>query len=128
VRETELTQYLEGKRDAAWLKAAVAALRDPALVADLAAPVTLSRDDLIRLCDAHLSDGLAADALGRLATAILGSDRLVWDETSLEGELVAEVLWDWSSPDAEAGLSSETIALHRRLLVHPPKPKLTSPN
>jgi hypothetical protein len=128
VRETELTQYLKGERDTAWLQAAIASLGDPALVADLGATVSLSRDDLIRLCDAHLADGLSTADLGTLATAILGSDRLVWDETSLEGELVAEVLWDWSSPDSESGLSSETIALHRKLLVNPPKPKLTSPN
>jgi hypothetical protein len=128
VRETELQQYLEGARDTKWLLAAIAELSDPALDADLPAALTLSRDDLIRLCDAHLEEGLDAGALGTLATAILASDRLVWDETSLDGELVAEVLWDWSSPDSENGLSSETIALHRKLLANPPKPKLTSSN
>ncbi|HJQ98497.1 MAG TPA: hypothetical protein VJ826_09290 [Candidatus Polarisedimenticolaceae bacterium] len=128
MRESELTQYLKGERDTAWLSAAIQSLEEPALDADLRAAVSLSRDDLIRLCDAHLADGLAPAALETLATAILGSDRLVWDETSLDGELVAEVLWDWSSPDSESGLSSETIALHRKLLLNPPKPKLTSPN
>ena len=69
-----------------------------------------------------------AKGLEALATAILGSDHLVWDETSLDGELVAEVLWDWSSPDSDAGLTTETIALHKKLLLNPPKPKLTSQN
>ena len=128
MKETELQQYLKGERDTTWLAREIEALSDPALDADLRAAVTLSRDDLVRLCDAHLTGGLAPQALERLATAILGSDRLVWDETSSDGELVAEVLWDWSSPDSENGLSSETIALHRKLLVKPPKPKLTSPN
>jgi hypothetical protein len=128
VKETELQQYLNGERDTTWLAREIEALPDPALDADLRAAVTLSRDDLIRLCDAHLTGGLSPSALETLATAILGSDRLVWDETSLDGELVAEVLWDWSSPDSENGLSSETIALHRKLLENPPRPKLTSPN
>lgn len=128
MKESQLREFLDGKRDAAWLADAIGSLHDGALVADLPAAVHLSRDDLIRLCDAHLVGGLAPQALGALATAILGSDRLTWDETSLDGELVAEVLWDWSSPDAEDGLRSDAIALHRRLLVHPPKPKLTSPN
>ena len=128
MKETELQQYLKGERDTTWLAGAIEALPDGALDADLRAAVMLSRDDLIRLCDAHLTGGLAPSALETLATAILRSDRLVWDETSLDGELVAEVLWDWSSPDADGGLSSETIALHKKLLANPPKPKLTSPN
>jgi hypothetical protein len=127
VRETELTQYLKGERDTAWLQAAIASLGDPALVADLGATVSLSRDDLIRLCDRTLRTASPPPISGP-RDRDPRSDRLVWDETSLEGELVAEVLWDWSSPDSESGLSSETIALHRKLLVNPPKPKLTSPN
>lgn len=128
MRETELQQFLHGERDAAWLKDAIASLDDRALVADLSSAVHLSCRDLVRLCDAHLDGAVPASALEALATAILGSDRLVWDETSLDGELVAEVLWDWSSPDSDAGLTTEAVALHRKLLLDPPKPKLTSPN
>ena len=128
MRETELQQFLKGERDAAWLREAIAALDDRALVADLGAAVSLSCKDLVRLCDAHLDGTVEAKGLEALATAILGSDRLVWDETSLDGELVAEVLWDWSSPDSDAGLTTETIALHKKLLLNPPKPKLTSQN
>ena len=128
MRETELQQFLKGERDAVWLKDAIASLDDRALVADLGSAVRLSCQDLVRLCDAHLDGTVAASGLEALATAILGSDRLVWDETSLDGELVAEVLWDWSSPDSDAGLTTEAVALHRKLLLDPPKPKLTSPN
>ena len=128
MRETELQQFLQGKRDAAWLKDAIASIREGALVADLETAVSLSCKDLVRLCDACLDGAVSASGLETLATAILGSDRLVWDETSLDGELVAEVLWDWSSPDGDAGLTTESVALHRKLLANPPKPKLTSPN
>ena len=128
MRETELQQFLQGERDALWLKDAIASLDDRALVADLGSAVHLSCRDLVRLCDAHLDGTVSASGLEALATAILGSDRLVWDETSLDGELVAEVLWDWSSPDSDAGLTTEAVALHKKLLLDPPKPKLTSPN
>lgn len=128
VTERELAEFMDGDRDADWLTEKASQLEVAPLSADLEMPLILTRDDLIRLCDAHLDGPLPLETLSHLAAAILASDNLAWDETTQDGELVAEVLWEWSTPETETGLTTESVSIHRQTLESPPKPKLTSQN
>jgi hypothetical protein len=117
MKESELRSFLEGDVDAAWLEQALE--RDDApspLVTDLDAPVRLTSEELMRLCDAHIEGGLSTDDLQAVAGLILESDNFAWDEDSPEGELVAEVLWDWAMPEDEAPPTSEVVLACRRKL------------
>lgn len=110
MRESDLKGFLEGDRDVSWLSDALASVAGtPALVADLDDPMVLTPDEIRRLCDAHLAHGLSPVGLQAVAGLILESDNFAWDEDSSEGELVAEILWDWAMPEDETPPSSEAV-------------------
>ena len=44
------------------------------------------------------------------------SDNFGWDEATPEGELVAEILWDWAMPEDEAPPSTESVQACRERL------------
>lgn len=117
MRESDLRNFFEGDVDGAWL---ARALERPdgagTLVTDLPAPVLLTPEELLRLCDAHLMEGFPTDGLQAVAGLILESDNFAWDEESPEGELVAEILWDWAMPEDEAPPTSEAVSAYRRKL------------
>jgi hypothetical protein len=117
MKESEIRSFFEGDVDAAWLSRA---LEDDAkatqLEADLDNAICLTTDEMRRLCDAHLSGGLPVDGLQAVAGLILESDNFGWDEGSPEGELVAEILWDWAMPEDEAPPTTEAVLACRERL------------
>jgi hypothetical protein len=117
MRESDLKSFLEGDVDASWLDRALEE-HDGAgtLVTDLDDPVRLTSEEVLRLCDAHLAGGLSADGLQAVAGLILESDNFAWDEETPEGELVAEILWDWAMPEDEAPPTSDAVSACRRRL------------
>jgi hypothetical protein len=110
MKESDILSFLEGDVDAVWLGRA---LEDDAaatqLEVDLNNSIVLTSEEIRRLCDAHLSGGLPVDGLQAVAGLILESDNFGWDEASPEGELVAEILWDWAMPEDEAPPTTETV-------------------
>jgi hypothetical protein len=117
MKESDIRSFLEGDIDAAWLSRALendsAALE---LIADLDEAVCLTPEEMRRLCDAHLSEGLPADGLQAVAGLILESDNFGWDEGTAEGELIAEILWDWAMPEDEAPPSTAAVQACRERL------------
>src|SRR5262247_3606318 len=117
MRESELRSFFEGDVDAAWLgRALERGNAATSLVTDLERTVRLTPEEMLRLCDAHIEGGLSSDDLQAVAGLILESDNFAWDEESPEGELVAEVLWDWAMPEDEAPPTSEAVLECRRKL------------
>ena len=116
MKESELRSFFEGDVDATWLGRALERGNASSLVTDLDSPVRLTSDEMVRLCDAHIEGGLSSDELQVVAGLILESDNFAWDEDSAEGELVAEVLWDWAMPEDEAPPTSEAVLECRRKL------------
>jgi len=118
MKESELRSFLEGDVDAAWLGRALEhGDNATSLVTDLDAPVRLTPEEILKLCDAHLEGALSPDHLQAVAGLILESDNFAWEEETAEGELVAEILWDWAMPEDEAPPTSEAVVLCRRKLV-----------
>jgi hypothetical protein len=117
MRESDLRNFFEGDVDGVWLGQALEANGAPDLLeSDLPNPMRLTADELLRLCDAHLAEGLSVECLQTVAGLILESDNFAWDEDSPQGELVAEVLWDWAMPEDEAPPTSEAISACRKKL------------
>ena len=117
MRESDLRNFFEGDVDGTWLAQALEHTNGAgALESDLNNPVRLTPEEILRLCDAHLIEGLPADGLQAVAGLILESDNFAWDEESPEGELVAEILWDWAMPEDEAPPTSEAVSACRRKL------------
>jgi len=117
MKESDIRSFLEGDIDASWLSRA---LEDDAsaleLIADLDEAVCLTPEELRRLCDAHLREGLPADGLQAVAGLILESDNFGWAEDTPEGELIAEILWEWAMPEDEAPPSTEAVLACREKL------------
>ncbi len=117
MKESDLKGFFEGDVDAAWLGQALDDARAAtSLEPDLDDPMHLTLEDMVRLCDAHLGGGVSVDGLQAVAGLILESDNFAWDEDTPEGELVAEVLWDWAMPEDEAPPSSEAVVACRMKL------------
>jgi hypothetical protein len=117
MKESDIRGFLDGDVDAAWLSRV---LEDDAsateLVADLDEAVCLTPEEMRRLCDAHLSGCLPVDGLQAVAGLILESDNFGWDEGTPQGELVAEILWDWAMPEDEAPPTTEAVLACRERL------------
>lgn len=117
MKESDIRSFFDGAVDAAWLKRV---LEDDAaateLVADLDDAVCLTPEEMRRLCDAHLQGDLPVDGLQAVAGLILESDNFGWDEGTPEGELVAEILWDWAMPEDEAPPTTEAVLACRERL------------
>lgn len=81
----------------------------------------ITRDMLIRLCDAARERQLSPVSLRAVAFAILASDHFEWHD-----ELVAEVLHDWSSPEVNYSLDPDNLERFRAWLTrdepYPEKP------
>jgi hypothetical protein len=74
---------------------------------------------LVKLCDAVLAGKINAKHLELIGFALIGSDCFIWngDDTEGGGELVADVLHDWASPEINYPLTAENIAKFRVLLL-----------
>ncbi len=117
MKESDIRSFLDGDVDAAWLGRRLEdASSATELVADLTGSVRLTPEEIRRLCDAHLAGGLPVDGLQAVAGLILESDNFAWDEDTPEGELVAEILWDWAMPEDEAPPTKEAVLACRERL------------
>jgi hypothetical protein len=117
MRESDLRSFLDGDVDAMWLSRALEESGSATeLVVDLHEAVCLRPEEMRRLCDAHLDGGLPADGLQAVAGLILESDNFGWDEGTAEGELVAEILWDWAMPEDEVPPTTEAVHACRKRL------------
>jgi hypothetical protein len=118
MKESEIRSFFEGDVDAAWLSRVLENDGSATeLVADLDESVCLTPGEIRRLCDAHLDGGLPVDGLQAVAGLILESDNFGWDESTSEGELVAEILWDWAMPEDEAPPTTQAVQACRERLV-----------
>jgi hypothetical protein len=64
--------------------------------------------ELIRLCDAALSETFSPESLIAVALALMASDTFWWDD-----EVISEVLADWSAPEINYPLTAGTLRMHR---------------
>jgi hypothetical protein len=62
--------------------------------------VTITREMLVRLCDAALAGSISAAALETIAFAIVASDHFRWED---DDGVVGRVLLDWASPEINPG-------------------------
>ena len=86
-------------------------------MADLTEPFSITTAHLVRLCDAVLAGKLPPVGLADVGFALVASDHFAWDTDTLEGERVAETIWDWSAPEVNYRLTPETVQKFRHRLL-----------
>lgn len=118
MREEELKRYFVGEATvdelANELRGSIVELGNLASavrIADMDGTFELNRHHLIMLCNAINQKHLQAEALSAIAFALLASDAFEWDD-----EVISEVLSDWSAPEINFELNTETISMHREWL------------
>jgi hypothetical protein len=71
---------------------------------------------LVRLCDAILDRSLPAEILKPIGLCVVASDNFAWADT-FTGDLVAQTINDWASPETSYPLTRTNIELFRERLV-----------
>jgi hypothetical protein len=96
------------------------------VIEDMEVSFRLTREHVLLLCAAGLSNELNSEALTVIAFALLASDRFEWDD-----DVVSETLQDWSCPEINFPMNADTLRMHRSWLtasIEPPnRPNLPSP-
>jgi hypothetical protein len=82
-------------------------------VIDMDQPFTLSRTDIIKLCNAGIDETLSADALNAIAFSLIATDQFDWDGD----DLISEVLHDWSAPEINYPLTPSNLLLNKSWLL-----------
>jgi len=117
MRESVLAEFLSGKVIAGELRLELADVVGTNtlqvgenMILDLSSDLEIGRDHLIRLCEAFLKGDLDSDQLEAIAFFLIGSDHFMWNSDFKEGELVAEILFDWSAPEINYELTKENVS------------------
>jgi hypothetical protein len=118
MREQILKQFCSGDVDADTLAADVSGsvtyldhIHSTVQIEDMREPFTLKREHVLRLCDAARAGILPSESLSATAFALMASDTFEWDD-----EIISEVLGDWSCPEVNYPLTTDTLAMHRSWL------------
>jgi hypothetical protein len=101
-------------------------LRSTVGVEDMRGSFPVSRQHVIRLCDAFLGQALNADSLSTIAFVLLASESFEWDD-----DVTSDVLSDWSAPEINFELNEKTINMQRGWLmgsVEPHPRRMTLPS
>jgi len=72
---------------------------------------------LVSLCDAVLAGQLPAADLSIIAFCLVASDRFLWDAETPNGNVIAETLHEWDSPEINYALNAQTVAKFRHRLL-----------
>jgi hypothetical protein len=119
MREETIATFVTGDLDAEVLNSEALesiahydAVRTAIAVTDLDTEFVLSRDHVIRLCDAAIQGKLSGAALNAVAFALIATDHFAWDD-----DIIAEVLNDWSAPEINYPLTPLNLAMHRDWLL-----------
>jgi len=78
---------------------------------------TVTRTDLIKLCDLVLEGKLDFNLLGSIAFQLIGSDYFDWDSNDQDGEIVSNTIFDWDNPEINYPLTKENIQLWKQYLM-----------
>jgi hypothetical protein len=123
MHEAILRDFLSGATDTAALREDLIGAVDRSEgfhrhhIVDMAEAFSVTAAHLVRLCDAVISGSLLPHDLQPIAFCMIASDHFAWDTDTAEGDLVAETLHDWSSPETSYPLIDTTVKLFRERLL-----------
>lgn len=84
---------------------------------DLNTDYTVTRADLIKLCDLVLEGKLDFNSLENIAFQLIGSDYFEWDSNEQNGEIVSNTIFEWDNPEINYPLTKENIQLWKQYLL-----------
>ena len=76
----------------------------------------VTRQHLTKLCNEALAGLLTPTDLNTVAFGLIGSDYFHWDNSTEDGEIVANTLFDWDNPDINFPLTADNLRLWKKYL------------
>lgn len=86
-------------------------------IVDMDTDFDVTTAHLIGLCDAVLAGHLSPSDLSVIAFCLVASENFRWDTDTPDGNLIAETLCEWDSPEINYPLNLQTVAKFRHRLV-----------
>jgi hypothetical protein len=86
-------------------------------IEDMRESFQLGPEHLIRLCDAVLNGEIKPQYLQSIGFCIVASDNFEYDTDTAEGNLVGDILLDWSAPIINYPLTTTNVEKFRQRLV-----------
>ncbi len=124
MHESVLRDFLVGSRPAAALKkdlAGVVVQTSSDVFTQYVHPMeeelVVTREHLLRLCDAVLEGSLAPEDLEPIAFCLIASDHFQFEDGTPYNERVLDTLHDWASPEINYVLAHATVEKFRERLL-----------
>ena len=89
------------------------------MIDDMQDDFNLTRNHVLKLCDAAIENRISTSGLNTVAFAIIASERFQLDG---DDEPMMEVLYDWSAPEINFPLTPANLKMHRRWLTGEAQP------
>jgi hypothetical protein len=86
-------------------------------IVDMSGEFEVQPSHLVKVCDAVLSGVIQPASLKAIGFCLIASDAFYWDSDSAEGQRVANVAFDWSSPEINHALTKGNVAAWRSSLL-----------
>jgi hypothetical protein len=77
----------------------------------------VTREHVLRLCDAVLEGSLAPEDLEPIAFCLITSDRFQFEDSTPDNERVLDTLHDWDSPEINFVLTHATVEKFKKRLL-----------
>jgi len=123
VHEVALKQFFEGSAPATELardlqsamqSTVCGSIRQP--IVDMEGEFAVRSEHLVRICDAVLEGLIPPASLQAAGFCLVASDAFHLDTDSLDRELVARVVHEWSAPEINYPLTVRNVSEWRRML------------
>ncbi len=89
------------------------------MIDDMQDDFNLTRNHLLRLCDAAIENHISASGLNTVAFAIIASERFHLD---VDDEPMMKILYDWSATEINFPLNPNNLKMHRSWLTGEAQP------
>lgn len=76
----------------------------------------VTRQHLTKLCNDTLAGFLRLTDLNKVAFGLIASDYFHWDNSTEDGNIVADTLFDWDNPDINFPLTTDNLRLWKMFL------------
>lgn len=111
-----MQQYFDGEIGALSLKTFLSSVRGVSklvrgenLECDLTNDYEVSLKNLRKVCDDYLAGWLDEADVVAIAFFLLAADHLIWDKTTEQGSVVAELVDDWNSPEIDFPITARNM-------------------
>jgi hypothetical protein len=90
------------------------------LIQDMDEEFEVLPEHLVKACSAVLEGGIPEQSLAAIGFCLVASDSFYWNSDTEKGDLVANVVYDWASPETNYPLTTSNIKHWRQMLLGQP--------